>query len=68
MLGKICLWTQFTLLLHSNDLLNIIKFLWLPLTVIFQVPPLGPCIKINGEGKKKIKHEDHSVHTFTVRA
>lgn len=52
MLGKLFLWTQFTLLLHRNDLLNIIKFLWLPLTVIFQVPPLGPGIKINGVGKK----------------
>lgn len=51
--GKIILWTQFTLLLHRNDLLNIIKFLWLALTVIFQVPPRGPCIIITGVGKKK---------------
>lgn len=67
MLGKLCLWTQFNLLLHSNDLLNTIKFLWLSLTVISQVPPVGPGIKINGV-KKKIKYGHYSVHQFTTRA
>lgn len=55
------------LLVHSNDLLNIIKFLWLPLTVMFQVSPVGPGIKIKVVGKK-IKHERNSVHSFTIRA
>lgn len=55
------------LLLHSNDLLNIIKCLWLPLTVIFQVPPLGPGIKINRLGKKS-NHGDGPVHSFTIAA
>lgn len=40
------------LLVHSNDLLNIIKFLWLPLTVMFQVSPVGPGIKIKVVGEK----------------